>query len=979
MKHTKFKPTKLAASLSLLLGASAAFAAHSADTVLPADDTEVIQVTGIRSSQAKAMDTKRSSSGVVDAISAEDIGKFPDTNLAESLQRITGVSISRENGEGSQVTVRGFGPDYNLVLFNNRVMPTAQASGSSTRSFDFANIASESVSGIEVSKTGRANVASGGIGSTINITTARPFDTDELVASISAKAHHDTSVDSSVDGAGDDITPELSAIFSDTYLDKTFGLGLTASYKERNTTINAATIDGWRQFNEEDTEFQQLMTNVENGTATLVDENENPYGNYFYARNVGYSTTDVERKRFNAQLVAQWAPNDNIEVTTDYTYSKLEDESYVDSWGLWFSGLGNITNAHVNENGTFDYATEVDGDYSSTMTTNATENINKSLGLNIKWQVNDDLELEFDAHDSNAISRGTDDGASSTFFILGGLNVTDKTYDATSGDIPILSATFTEESDDGIHLQPEHYASLFTGVVAGRNDTDVTQAQLNGSYFVDMPDVLDSIDFGIAYVNMETRALGSYAQYSAGWYSETGIWEDDLELVQLDNGFLGDFSGGGNDMAIPYYYTYDQAAAMAKAEERYGETYAAGDWTDDHTIEEETKSIYVQFNTETEIAEMPFNVTLGARYEQTDVTASSLQQEAESVVWMSATEWYTETASEFTYSHETHDYSEFLPNLDLQLEIVDDLIARVSLSKTLTRPTLSDMKATTSLTSQPKVGSRTGSAGNPALKPFSADNIDLSLEYYYDEASYVSVGWFNKDVENFTMTTTTYETYDHLRDPYYSAGADEARAAAAADGVTASDEYIFNYLVDNGYANSEGFIEQSDDDPVITWAISTPKNVEDLNVHGWEIAWQHWLWDTGFGFAANATLVSGDTEYDVENTEEQFALPGLSDSANFSVFYEKFGWQARLAYNWRDEFLSATGQAEAGGPAPQFTEAYGQLDMSLSYEFDENLSVFFEGINILEEDMRIHGRYDEQLIRAQQNDARYAIGARYAF
>ncbi|MBW8190874.1 TonB-dependent receptor [Neiella marina] len=979
MKHTIFTKTKLATSLSLVLGAAALFPVQAAEEV-PADDTEVIQVTGIRSSQAKAMDLKRTSAGVVDAISAEDIGKFPDSNLAESLQRITGVSIDRQNGEGSKVTVRGFGPEYNLVLFNDRIMPTAQVSGTSTRSFDFANIASESVSGIEVAKTGKADLSSGGIGSTINIRTSRPFDADGLVATFSGKAHHDTSVDNSVDGDGDNITPELSAIVSDTFMDKTFGLGLTASYKKRHTTITAATIDGWRQFNEESSEFQTLMSNVESGFATLDDNNENPYGNYFYARNVGFGSTDVERERINAQLVAQWAPMDDMEVTVDYTYSKLEDESHVDSWGLWFSGLGNITNAHVNENGTFDYATEVGGDYSGTMTQGSTENENKSLGLNIAWQVTDNLELELDAHDSNAVSEGTDDGASSTFFILGALNVSDKTYDARSTEIPLLSANFTEETPNSdIHMLPEHYASLFTGVVAGKNDSDVTQVQLSGSYFVDIPDVLDSIDFGVAYTDMETRAFSSYAQYSAGWYSETGIWEDDLELVMLGNDFLGDFSGGGNDMVIPYYYTYNQTAAMAKAEERYEQSYVPGDWSDDHTIQEETKSVYLQFNTETEIAEMPFSVTLGARYEETDVTASSLQQEAESVIWMTATEWLTQKSDDFTYTNEKADYSEFLPNLDLQLEIVDDLIARVSLSKTLTRPSLGDMKATTSLTNQPKVGSRTGFAGNPSLEPFSSDNLDLSLEYYYGDASYVSVGWFNKDVENFTMTTTSYLEYDNLRDPYYSEGADLARAAAAAEGEVASDEYIFSWMIKEGYGNADGFIEQSDGDPVIEWAVSRPNNVEDLRVHGWELAWQHWLWDTGFGFSANATITSGDTDYDVENTEEQFALPGLSDSANFSVFYEKDGLQARLAYNWRDDFLSATGQAESGGPAPQFTEDYGQLDLSVSYEFNDNVSVFFEGINVLEEDVRIHGRYEEQMLRAQQNDARYAVGARYAF
>ena len=118
------------------------------------------------------------------------------------------------------------------------------------------------------------------------------------------------------------------------------------------------------------------------------------------------------------------------------------------------------------------------------------------------------------------------------------------------------------------------------------------------------------------------------------------------------------------------------------------------------------------------------------------------------------------------YSHETHSYAKLLPNLDLSLEVTDDIIARFSYSKTMTRPNLQAMRATTSLTAQPKVGSRTGFAGNPQLDPYSSDNLDLSVEYYYGDASYVSIGWFNKDVENFLQDNVQTETYDQLRDPH---------------------------------------------------------------------------------------------------------------------------------------------------------------------------------------------------------------------
>jgi TonB-dependent receptor len=163
-------------------------------------DEDVIVVTGIRGSLERAMDIKREADGVVDAISAEDIGDFPDSNLAESLQRIPGVSIDRVNGEGSQITVRGFGPGFNLVTLNGRTMPTAEITatgtrninGGGSRAFDFSNLASEGVSGLEVYKTGQAILPSGGIGATVNITTARPLDSPGTRASVGIKALMDT-------------------------------------------------------------------------------------------------------------------------------------------------------------------------------------------------------------------------------------------------------------------------------------------------------------------------------------------------------------------------------------------------------------------------------------------------------------------------------------------------------------------------------------------------------------------------------------------------------------------------------------------------------------------------------------------------------------------------------------------------------------------------------------------------------------------
>ena len=174
MKHSQFSKKRLAVYISAALTASVTTNAMAEEAALNEEKDakiEVIEVRGIKGSLTRAMNLKRDMSGVVDAISSEEMGKFPDSNLAESLQRITGVAVSRSNGEGSQITVRGFGPEFNLITLNGRQMPGTGY----TRSYNLENVASEGVSALEVFKTARADVPSGGLGATVNISTARPF------------------------------------------------------------------------------------------------------------------------------------------------------------------------------------------------------------------------------------------------------------------------------------------------------------------------------------------------------------------------------------------------------------------------------------------------------------------------------------------------------------------------------------------------------------------------------------------------------------------------------------------------------------------------------------------------------------------------------------------------------------------------------------------------------------------------------------
>ena len=287
MKHSQFSKKRLAVYISAALTASVTTNAMAEEAALNEEKEakiEVIEVRGIKGSLTRAMNLKRDMSGVVDAISSEEMGKFPDSNLAESLQRITGVAVSRSNGEGSQITVRGFGPEFNLVTLNGRQMPGT----GNTRSYNFENLASDGVSALEVFKTARAENPTGGLGATVNIVTGKPLSSPGEKLSVSAKALHDSS-----NVEGNNITPELSALYSNTFADESLGFAVSLSHQRRDFQQQSAHIQGWQ-------------ANVDLPTLDadkVIDNRDAEHDNVFFPRDMNYGIADVERERTNGYVV----------------------------------------------------------------------------------------------------------------------------------------------------------------------------------------------------------------------------------------------------------------------------------------------------------------------------------------------------------------------------------------------------------------------------------------------------------------------------------------------------------------------------------------------------------------------------------------------------------------------------------------------------------------------------------------------------
>ena len=629
MNNSHFKKTQLAKSLSLILGVTAIAPAFAAEEVNK-EVIEVIEVTGIRSSMIKSMDIKRSSSGIVDAINAEDIGKFPDSNLAESLQRITGISIERSNGEGSKVTARGFGPQRNLVTLNGRQLPTTTGE----RSFDFANLAAEGVSGVQVYKTSKADVPTGGIGATINISTHRPLDNPGLQAVISAEALKDQSTKKG------STTPQFSGLYSNTFDDGKFGVSISGSYSERESGSQQGKTAFWRSFEGiQDTDWSG--TNAAWGGVAKDDTQTNRPGDddiYSVPQNTIYKFEEQQRTRSNAQLVLQYKPMDNFTATLDYTYVKKENDTQFNDISVWYNfgpsenvwTDGPISSPAIYSE-TFDPSNPTDlamggGDYS-------VKDETKSLGLNLEWQVNDSLSMRLDHHDSSATSNPNSPLGSSNLVAMAAFVRTASATDYT-GDIPMLSVT------GGNAVQASDMIITGSSFVNIKNQADITQTQLHGNYIFEEA---GSIDFGLSLTNSENRHREKNVQRN-NWGGEGTAGSFDESLFprvsihdQFDNLSGGNFEGYNGDVEIlENYFAFDfngvreravdvlsvQQSALGDCGNSFCPSSDYASQTDQYT-EEKMTSVYLQYNYEGEIGEMPFDVHLGVRYEETDVTSTS--------------------------------------------------------------------------------------------------------------------------------------------------------------------------------------------------------------------------------------------------------------------------------------------------------------------------------------------------------------------
>lgn len=1018
----------------------------------PADD---IVVTGVRASLERSIAIKRDSFGVVDAISAEDIGKFANTNLAESLQRITGVSIDRRNGEGSTVTVRGFGAQYNLVTLNGRQLATSNivavggdqggdGAGGFGRSFDFSNLASEGVKTLEVYKTGRAAIPSGGIGATINVVSRRPLDAKDsgFLGSLGAKGSYDNSSSDCLD-CGARVTPEVSGTAAWSDPNQRFGVSLFGSYQKRNFSFASVAPDNWNIRSL--TDFLDPSNGFVNANTKI---NNRPTGNPLVSvpNDSRYHFSEASRERINGQAILQFRPTDTLTFTADGLYAQLKQSERRSTQSNWFNrpfgevtfddasnGVATTTFLSETINGVKDAAFE--------QAYRAQKNKLYDFGGNIEWKPTDRFSFAIDGHIGKAESLPD--------------NPNGQTSTTVAINAPIVAAQSLTLSDKGF---PTQSITINDGV-ASVTPAGVPFIKGNNNGVIDVGDLSSAVQrqFNSAQTQRikELRAdagweLNDQFRFDAGAdYRQTktrqtqfntnqtlGDWGNSLppDIQRLAPGQVFQFCGvckfennnpGVTGSSLVAFRTEDATKLYNALSSYYtGITNDGVNHTNnveannDNRVRESIWSGYVQGSWSGQVFGRNANVVAGIRYENTKVRAVSLQAVPQAIIWTSDNDFRVSYSTDQQPITDRGSYDNWLPAVDAKIEVIDNLFARASYSKTISRAPYGNLFASTGVGAPGRPtaigGVATGSANNTNLLPLSSDNIDVSVEWYPRKDVFLSAGFFDKRVHDFIGNTVVNRNLFGLRDP--TSGAAGTRSGTARDQLAntfradITDVNLFTYTAllqaNNGNiaatnaqfaanynANSrslnQGFVDQvlgqfdvtaNAQDPLFNFAVNTPINNRDAHIYGAEFAGQYFLGNTGFGIAASYTLVRGNVGIDVAAapTANTFALVGLSDTANATLIYDKNGVSIRASYNWRDKFLADINRG-GNDRNPVFVAPYGQLDLSVNFDLTPQFAVGFEAINLTEEGVRTYGRDKSNVWYLSEGSARYLVGARYRF
>lgn len=920
MRKANLRKTVLAALVAdLLIPAYAA--AQSADVPIPADPPATIVVSGIRASLTSSLATKRLQDGVVDAVSAEDAGKFPDTNIAESLQRVTGVQIQRNGGEGRYISVRGLGPEFNNVLVNGRTL-TSDTGG---REFSFDLLSSDLISKALVYKTSQAFLPEGGIGSTVDIQTARP---------LSGKTGHTSviSISDSYDSNSKKHTPNASGMVSFANAARTFGVTGSISHTDRASKQNKAITDSWnyRDVAMIDGDLNSTGLTMANVTTRKL----------YMPQSFGFQQENESRKRLVGNLTVQYNPSTTWKLTADALYSRLDQRNAVIAISDWNNpsqlGVKYDANDQVTSflrPGAIFFANNpaLVGNGNLLGEVNSNDmivkggdrlSITRAFGLNSKWNLSPDWKLEGDVSTSRSTSESPD------MWVVAGMV-------PRNGDVLTFDSTPSVTFGDGITDPAAVRAHAISNGDINNLD-ELHEGRLNLSWNHEIGH-FKGIDSGVAYSqrNVERTVWKNDAWNAFSGY-HLALPSSLFTVTPMDN-----FFGGQAPTAYlrfdPYAYMayLNQPSLLGQSNDpalysdltRFPNGPMAIDYTKPSMwgVKEKVSSIFL----DTRWEGAGWSANAGVRMVHVDSTSTGISRELLSAVKSPNDTTFISNWGPTTVTSVSNSYNSVLPSANLKFDLTEDTILRLAASKTETRPTLNQMSVDN------WYGGRFGDVqtggGNPYLKPMQSKNFDLSYEWYLSKTNYVSAAFFLKNVSNFLERKMV-----DMRIPQF-------------------DEIVHDTRVRNGQKGK---------------------------IKGVEIAGQYAFdstipWLQGFGVAANYTYVDASASRDSDSGALACGYPGLSpQSYNGSVFFENGKFQARMSYNWRNHFSVDCG---GGSTMPRNRAAYGQTDASLRYNLTPSIALYADAINLGNSKMREYANNESQFLTLEEVGRRISVGLRMAF
>jgi len=967
--------------------------ASSATTLAP------IVVTGMRGSLLRSLAIKRESIGVVDAISAESIGQFPDSSVGGALAHLPGVTVNRgslaysssfgspiADGLPQGVNVNGFGGSFDTVLMNGR-----QIASGNGQAFNFSGIGAMYVGQIDVLKTPDMALSSGNIGSVINVKELTPFDNPGMHAGVNIGA-----TDYTMDGGN---RPAVGAMFSDTFDHNKFGVLVDGDYTDDHTLVHQIDEVGWKGDAAGTFPCSDLSANYTTafgntgcasvGTGAPGDANVPVW----YPQDLAMYMDRVDTRTKDGRVVLQWHPTRSLMVTLDENYSSWDYHNNQFQRSTWFGGWpdttldhnGTITN--FNYTGPTDFNSFVEDEYIVTNT----------YGLNVLWNVNADWTVELDADQSKSqfnpngtyshIDADTGFGNNANNYTGGQVisqNGNNLPYWSAYGPDAVASGANAVAAPNYNGLNPFIIGSHDLSMQTQENSDQINEATLRASW---TPGNSTKVTFGAQFIDDDwnTKEMdtftNNYWELWGGYGPASGNGTPGNRAgVALPSSFYtsvntGTFIPGyGNNNQLPsslvLYNPYtilnylinqpvDQsqnAVSVADGYPAYTGGYIPPEALSPTSVQHVARmnySPFVQASHNFRVDGMKLMTRLGMRYERTEETIGGLADVVTGVSWLGASDAtaYSFDLSKPTWVQTTKSYGYFLPALDLALWPTHDLETAFDFSRTASAPPNGSLIPNTSYGG--RVNALTASGNNPGLLPYLSNNYDFRVTWFYKHGDYAEIHPFYKQVSNFP-TSSVQDVTLPIDDPApctYSTG---------------------GHVV---------FTDSNCGKPMV-FAESTVSNKLSADVTGVAATWQQLL-PYGFGVLINGTWMHSNANFNDYNlTSNQFALTGVGSSANGTLFYQRGKWQARMTVNWQAKLLLLVGQEQGGGAfgnEPVYQAPFTQLDFSTNYQIDKYLNVYFNANNLLNSVYHTYGRFPNQTLDVEDYGTSLEFGVRAKF